>query len=70
MLSAGCHAEDTVTWAGYGLPGSLTSAGAPANTTVTSRDAFALVANGRAALRPEPATPPLTTPEAADAICQ
>ena len=50
LLAAACHAEDSVPWAGNGLPGALTSAGAPAGTTVTPLQAFQLFANGTASV--------------------
>jgi hypothetical protein len=43
-----CHAEDVISWAGNGLPSFLTDAGAPAGTTVSSADAWALFVNGTA----------------------
>jgi hypothetical protein len=50
LLAAACHATDSVRWDGNGLPGYLTSSGAPAGTSVTPADAFALFANGTAAV--------------------
>ena len=48
LLGLTCRNEDTVNWAGMGLPGYLTAQGAPAGTTVSSRDAWLLFANGTA----------------------
>ncbi len=50
LLQAACHAEDTLQWAGNGLPGFLTRAGAPAGTTVTPLLAFTLFLNGSASV--------------------
>jgi hypothetical protein len=50
LLAAACHAEDVVPWAGNGLSGALTAAGAPSGATVSPADAFALFANGTASV--------------------
>jgi hypothetical protein len=48
LLRATCHNEDVIAWAGNGLPGYLSSVGAPAGTAVSSADAWALFVNGTA----------------------
>ena len=50
LLGRACHAEDSVRWAGNGLPDVLTSAGAPAGANVTSLEAFQLFVNGTASV--------------------
>lgn len=46
LLAAACHLEDVVSWSGLGLPDGTA---APAGTSITPADAFALFANGIAA---------------------
>ena len=48
LLAAACHSFDVVSWAGLGLPG--LSFGAPTGTAVSAGVAFALFANGTAAV--------------------
>ena len=50
LLAAACHAEDVVVWDGDGLPGYLNPSGAPTGTNISSSAAFALFANGTAAV--------------------
>jgi hypothetical protein len=48
LLAATCHDEDVIAWGGNGLPAVLTVDGAPAGTSVSSADAWALFVNGTA----------------------
>jgi hypothetical protein len=48
LLAAVCHHEDLIKWDGNGLDGFLNSTGAPAGTTLSSHDAWALFFNGTA----------------------
>ena len=50
LVQFACHAEDSIRWAGNGMPGFLNSTGAPNGTTLNPMDAFALFANGSASV--------------------